>query len=512
MQSFAEIRERGFVYVDKSQYIEQLFDLGKYFFLGRPRRFGKSLFISMLQAYFEGRRDLFDGLAASRYYYDWEPHPVLHLDFTGQNYTENENVLIKTINAMLEVWERKYGCEVLDETVGTRFQNIIKTAVERTGKKVVILIDEYDKPLLDTIDFPKLQEKYRNELRGIYGNLKNMDTHIKFAFLTGITRFGKLNIFSDINNLNDISMMPQFGGICGITPEELSHFFAPGIESFAETNGMTREEAFEDLRMNYDGYHFSTSLSPDVYNPFSLLKAFQDCRIGEYWFGTGTPSFLVQRIKSGRLELEEYEDVEVEISDIENVSFDLDGDPVPVLYQTGYLTIKGYENRLQIVRLGYPNREVRRGFMRQLLNAYLSDDTNKSEFSIMKFIKDVESGNAELFMERLESLMAGIDYDSINRMTCEQHFQNILYLLFRLMGFRCETEYKTANGRMDMVVGTERFIYVFEFKLNRSAEEALRQIDSKEYLLPFVLDGRKLVKIGANFSTAIKNLDSWIIA
>lgn len=340
MQSFPQIRERGFVYVDKSQYIERMFNLGKYFFLGRPRRFGKSLFISMLKAYFEGRREMFDGLAVSHSERDWDSCPVLHLDFTGQDYTESDIVLNETLAHMIDSWERTYDCSLAGASLPIRFQNVIESAHRVTGKEIVILVDEYDKPLLDTIEYPEIQEKFRNTLRGIYGNLKKMDSCIKFAFLTGITRFGKLNVFSDINNLKDISMIKEFSGICGVTSEELRQYFNAGVEDFALANGLSVGEAYDRLRSNYDGYHFSTDLDVDVYNPFSLLNALQDGKIGEYWFATGTPSFLIRRIKSRAIKLEKLSEINVTERQIENVPFDMEGDPVPILYQSGYLTIK----------------------------------------------------------------------------------------------------------------------------------------------------------------------------
>ena len=370
MQSFPEIRERGFVYVDKTRYIQKLMDDRKYYFLGRPRRFGKSLFISTMKTFFEGRRELFNGLAIAEIEKEWAAWPVLHIDFTGRDYTSNEKSLTETLTRMIELWEKEYNCTNIANDLGARFESVILSAHQKTGKQVIILVDEYDKPLIDTIEYPELQEKFRNQLRGIYGNLKKMDSHIRLAFLTGITRFGKLNIFSDINNLRDISLLPEFSGICGVTSDELRQYFHAGVTEFADWQKCSVEEMYEILRVNYDGYHFSPVGSPDIYNPFSLLNALSGKMIGEYWFSTGTPLFLVKRIRAEVLNLADFNGLELEATDIENVPFNMEGDPVPILYQSGYLTIKGYDCETKLITLGYPNREVETGFLRQLMDVY----------------------------------------------------------------------------------------------------------------------------------------------
>lgn len=366
MQSFPEIRERGFVYVDKSQYINKLQEHGKYFFLSRPRRFGKSLFLSMLHAYFAGREELFDGLAASDYPGVPAPSPVLHIDFTGENYSNPES-LESSLQNFISDQEKIYNCELANATLATRFGNLIKAAYEKTAKKVVILIDEYDKPLLDTVKYPKLQDAFRNELRGIYGNLKKMDIYIQFAMLTGVTRFGKLSIFSDLNNLNDISMTEEFSGICGITTDELHRYFESGVEELAGKKGQTVEQVYEDLKTNYDGYHFDEQCNLDIYNPYSLLNALQNKKISDYWFGTGTPSHLVYLIKERKIRLQDIDGVEESASKIQNVSFDIDKTLIPMMYQSGYLTIKGYDSETDMLKLGFPNKEVEKGFLTNLM-------------------------------------------------------------------------------------------------------------------------------------------------
>lgn len=365
MQSFPEIRERGFVYVDKSQYIERLNNSGKYFFLSRPRRFGKSLLLSMLHAYYEGRKELFEGLSAENSNHDWKRCPVMHIDFTGENYSKPGS-LESSLHSIISGWEKEYGCEPADAELGTRFGNVIKKAYVRSNRKVVILIDEYDKPLLDTVNNPDLQENFCNELRGIYGNLKKMDSCIQFAMLTGVTRFGKLSIFSDLNNLNDISMTEEFAGICGITNDELHRYFETGVESLASKKGLTSAQVYEELKSNYDGYHFTEECSLDIYNPFSLLNALQNKKISDYWFGTGTPSHLISLIKERGIRLQNLEGVEETASRIRNVSFDIDKTLIPMMYQSGYLTIKGYDSETDMLRLGFPNKEVKKGFLTNL--------------------------------------------------------------------------------------------------------------------------------------------------
>lgn len=509
MQSFPEIRERGFVYVDKSHYIPLLHNYGKYFFLGRPRRFGKSLLLSMLHAYYAGRKDLFEGLAVMNYEKKWEPQPVLHLDFTGRNYSNPES-LESSLRTAFENWENSYQCSFAKSNYDERFENIIRRVYEATGKKTVILIDEYDKPLLDTVRNPELQDKFRNILRGVYGNLKRMDSYIQFAMLTGVSRFGKLSIFSDLNNLKDISMSPRFSGICGITSDELHEYFEPGVKALAEKMDLTLDEAYELLKSKYDGYHFTEDCHPDVYNPFSLLNALQERAIDDYWFETGTPKHLIDVINDRHIKLQDLEQTEESKSVLKNVAFNLDSTLIPLLYQAGYLTIKGSDRETGMLRLGYPNKEVRKGFLLFLMTRYTQGSVEKSWTDIVNFYREIKDGKVDDFMQRLQSMFADFNIDGFNFVNLEQHYQDVCYLVFRLLGCLTHVEYKSATGRMDMVVQMPDTIYVFEFKRNSTAEEALRQIDDRNYLLPFKADGRKIVKIGANFSDAIKGPESWI--
>ena len=390
-----------------------------------------------------------------------------------------------------------------------RFRSVIRAAAEQTGRQVVILIDEYDKPLLETVDRPELQERFRNRLRAFYGNLKSQDRHIRFAMLTGVTKFGHLSIFSDLNNLQDISMHEAFAGICGVTEDELHHYFDTGVTSLGERRGFPVGEAYSMLRLNYDGYHFSPFGGPGIYNPYSLLNSLDAGWVRDYWFQTGTPTFLVRLIKSRRIDLQRLGGVQISLQAVENVSFDLQS-LVPVLYQAGYLTIRGYDAETDLLTLGFPNREVERGFLLSLMNLYVPSD-NDSAFSIAKFYEDVRDGRPEDFMTRLQSLFADFNRDAFNHMKLEQHYQDITFLVFKLLGFLTEVEYKTASGRIDMVVRTPEIIYVFEFKVDGTAESALRQIEERGYLLPFKAGGRRLVRVGANFSGKTRGLDSWLI-
>ncbi len=510
IQSFSEIRERGFVYVDKTEFIHRLVENGKYYFLSRPRRFGKSLLLSTIHEYYNGRRDLFEGLAITKYDHKWKQYPVLHLDFTGTDYSKPEG-LNNLLNSMFSKWEHEYGIQESNPDLGVRFGDIILAAYKNTGNNVAILIDEYDKALLDTVDNLELQETFRNTLRGIYGNLKKMDKYIEFAMLTGITKFGKLSIFSDLNNLNDISLHQQYAAICGISTQELRLYFNSGVEDFATHFGKTLDEAYEILKRSYDGYHFSPENLIDVYNPFSLISALDSASLRDFWFMTGTPRFLVKMIQNAYFPLQELNDIDVSTKDISSVSLSFDDSLVPLLYQSGYLTIKSVDPHTGFLNLGYPNAEVERGFLDELMKIYFPKANRGTAFSIGKFFKDVQEGRAEDFMKRLQSLFADFNSDAISLVDLEQHYQDIVFLIFKLLGFMTYVEYKTAAGRIDLVVKTDNYIYVFEFKRNKSAKEAVDQIDDKGYLIPFRADGRKIFKIGVNFSDKLKGIENYII-
>lgn len=508
LQSFATLREEGYIYVDKTGFIDRLRKSGKYYFLSRPRRFGKSLLLSTIEAFFRGQKELFEGLAISSMEHDWQPHPVLHIALNAYEYNKPESLLNK-FDYDFRVWEQLYGTEMQTASHADRFRYIIEQAYAKTGQKVVILIDEYDKPLLDTAGNKELQDTYRSQLKSIYGNLKNNDHCIEFAMLTGVSRFGKLSIFSDLNNLLDISLSEEYSAICGMTLEEIKENFSEGVRELAARHGISVDDTYALLKENYDGYHFSPS-SPDMYNPFSLLSALKTRQIGSYWFSTGTPTFLVDMIRRMEIDLRDMENMEEDVDDLMDASFDL-GNTVPIMYQSGYLTIRDYDARFNTVTLGYPNREVERGFLNGLMRVFTAGRNGRTEFDVRRFVLDVEAGRVEDFMIRLQSLFSGYHYDQMDLGNLELHYRNVIYLTMKLMGFYTEAEMQTASGRIDLRVKTPEYLYLFEFKVNRSAREAMDQINDRGYLLPFRADGRKLIKVGANFDDAIRSISDWIV-
>ncbi|MDE5807270.1 MAG: ATP-binding protein [Muribaculaceae bacterium] len=510
LQSFPEIRERGFLYVDKTQYIYNLIKQKGYYFLSRPRRFGKSLLLSTIEAYYQGRRDLFKGLALDSLTENWEPHPVLHLDLNNGNYTELAG-LEEILDMHLKTWEREFEVEGTKEnpkaSPSIRFSNIIRTACKKSGKKVVILIDEYDKPLLNAVGDEELENDFRSLLKSLYSNLKSMDKYIELGFLTGVARFSKVSIFSDLNNLRDISFEEQFAGICGITSDELDSYFQAGIARLAEKEGTTPQETREMLRLNYDGYHFA-DVSPDVYNPFSLMNVFAKMRMGSYWFESGTPSYLVRLIEREQWLLRDLAPIEIEANILESAGL-LSPDPIPSLYQTGYLTIKDFDRVFRTYTLDYPNREVRDGFISFLVPYYIKPSGQPGQFSVKRFVTALTSGDADSFMKLLESMLAGVPYSE--KGSAEAHFQNAAYILFTLMGQYVRIEDRMSDGRIDLTVETSRYVFIFEFKIDSTAEEAMRQIHEKEYWLKHIHSGKEIILIGADFSTKTRRLNGYII-
>ena len=380
-------------------------------------------------------------------------------------------------------------------------------AYKQTGHPVVILVDEYDKPMLQAIGNEELQREYRNTLKPFYGVLKTMDGCIKFAMLTGVTKFGKVSVFSDLNNLEDLSMWNEYVPLCGITDKELHETLEAEMHEFAEAQRLTDEQFRNKLREYYDGYHF-THNSVGLYNPFSLLNAFKRKEFGSYWFETGTPTYLVELLKKHRYNLERMADEETDAQVLNSIDSE-STNPIPVIYQSGYLTIKGYDERFGIYRLGFPNREVEEGFVRFLLPFYANTNKVDAPFEIQNFVREVETGNYDAFFRRLQSFFADTPYELVRDL--ELHYQNVLFIVFKLMGFYTKVEYHTSEGRVDLVLQTNKYIYVMEFKLNGTAEEALQQINEKQYALPFTADSRKLFKIGVNFSTQMRNIERWIV-
>ena len=506
IQDFQSLRQDGYLYIDKTEMIFQLVKTGRYYFLSRPRRFGKSLLVSTLKAYFEGKRELFRGLAMERLEHDWVAYPVLHLDLNIDKYDTPESV-DRMLNDSLTEWEQRYGSRPSEVTPALRFAGVIRRACEKTGHRVVILVDEYDKPLLNAIGNKPLQESFRSSLKPFYGVLKTMDRYIRFALLTGVTKFGKVSVFSDLNNLEDISMNERFVGLCGITEREIHEYMEPQLHELAAAQGLSYEEACGRLKEMYDGYHFAEN-TEGIYNPFSLLNTFKSRKFGNYWFETGTPTYLVELLKRSRYNLKDLPEA-VGNADVLNSIYG-DDEPLPVIYQSGYLTIKGYNPRFGTYRLGFPNKEVEKGFMEFLVPFYTSVKKDEAPFAIERFVCEVEDGDVDAFFGRLRSFLADSPYELARDL--ELHYQNVLFILFKLLGLYVNVEYHTSQGRIDMVVQTERYVYVMEFKLDGTAEEALRQIEERQYALPFTSGRRKLFKIGVNFSEKARNIEKWIVA
>ena len=505
IQEFDKLRTGGYVYVDKTMYIHELVRTGSYYFLGRPRRFGKSLLISTIEAYFSGKKELFEGLAIEGLTKEWRVYPVLHLDLNTERYSQPED-LDCVLDDALSRWESMYGEPGKKQSLSLRFKNVVCKAAEKTGQKVVILVDEYDKPLIQTILDEKLQDNYRRTLKAFYSVLKTQDKYIKFAFLTGVTKFGKVSVFSDLNNLIDISMKKEFAEICGITEAEIHTYFEDSLKGMAAENGMSYNEVCTKLKEQYDGYHFGIK-THGVYNPFSLLNALRFKNFENYWFETGTPTFLVELLKHHNYNLNNLTKERL-TSDVLNCVDSVATNPVPMIYQSGYLTIRDYLPRFEKYLLGFPNKEVETGFFKFLLPAYVPA-RETSEFDISLFVEDVESGDADGFMQRLQGFFSSANYKIVGDM--EKYFQNALYIIFKIMGFYTEVEHNTSHGCVDIVIKTPEYIYVMECKLDKSAKEALEQIESKGYAAPFVKDKRKLYKIGVNFSSGTRDIDDYAI-
>ncbi|MGL4520494.1 MAG: ATP-binding protein [Phocaeicola sp.] len=507
IQTFSEIIELNCVYVDKTALIHRMVhESGKSYFLTRPRRFGKSLLISTLQAYFEGRKELFKGLAMEQLESEWKVYPVLRLDLSRSKYTS-----IEELNSVLEYhlrsWEKRYGALDYSATYTARFASVIERAYEQTGQKVVVLIDEYDSALIDSNNTPELQQQLRNTIRSFYSPLKSADPYLRFLFLTGITKFSQMSIFSELNNLNNISMMPEYDTICGISEEELYTQLEQDIRLLAQRMNTTEVEMKAMLKKQYDGYHFSEALI-DIYNPFSLITAFANKRLASYWFSTGTPTFLIELLQREGVHIPELDGIKVKA-----LSFDQPTEQItnvlPVLYQSGYLTIKGYDSLFDTYTLGYPNQEVRIGFLECLVPNYVHVDRMHSDFLVIDFLKDLMANNIEQCLTRMQTFFADIPYVLENK--SEKHYQTIFYILFKLMGQYVDVEIYTATGRIDAMIALKEGIYLFEFKLDQSAAAALEQIESKEYAIKYQLDSRPLYKIGVNFSSEKRTLTEWIV-
>ena len=507
IQTFERIRKEDMLYVDKTEYVYHMTHTdGKYFFLSRPRRFGKSLLTSTFRSYFEGRRDLFKGLAIERLETEWTEYPVLHFSMAGGKHMDKDQ-LERYLDRRLAEYEEEWGIDIPAADANDRLSALIMTAFNKTERQVVVLVDEYDAPLLDVVHEDEKLPLLRNVMRNFYSPLKDCEPYLRFVFLTGITKFSQMSIFSELNNMVNVSMRNDYAGICGITNEELESQMSADVDALAARLGMTREDTLTRLREYYDGYHFAAQ-SPDVYNPFSLLNAMASGCLDYYWFSTGTPTYLVKLLQKHHYDLERMTHEETDAQVLNSIDSE-STNPIPVIYQSGYLTIKGYDEEFGMYRLGFPNREVEEGFVRFLLPYYANVNKVESPFEIQKFVREVRSGDYSSFFRRLQSFFADTTYEVIRDQ--ELHYENVLFIVFKLVGFYAKVEYHTSEGRIDLVLQTDKFIYIMEFKLNGTAEEALRQIEDKHYARPFATDSRKLFKIGVNFSVETRNIEKWLV-
>lgn len=504
IQSFENLRKLDYLYIDKTDLIYNLVTTNKNIFLKRPRRFGKSLLLSTLKAYFEGKKELFKGLAIERLETEWQPHEVLTLSLANFNPTGDGN-LYEILDNQFKIWEQEYEVKIQSTDLSSRFGNIIRAANAMSGRSVVILVDEYDHPLISSMHDEEKIEEYRQLLKSIYVNIKDLDQYIRFAMLTGVSRFSKKTIFSGLNNLRDISLNQQYAAICGITEKELTENFRQGIELLAENNDTDYDGAVKLLKDNYDGYHF-TKNSPDIYNPFSLLWAMADGEIGSYWFQSGTPEFLVRQIQKGNSFLPEMFEETVDESILTSNDI-FDTQPTALLYQTGYLTIKRFE-KPDDYHLGIPNLEVRKGLFENLAKYYFDKDDTTVFKNVREVRKLLENRNIDEAMERLRIFMAGIPYEFSEKAN-ELHYENNLFIIFMLIGVNARPEWHTSNGRIDLLLSMRNNIYIIELKRDGTPDEALAQIHEKDYDRQFTGDPRPIINLGITFSTETRNITAW---
>ncbi len=509
IQDFERLIREGFVYVDKTEYVYRLAKSGLPYFLSRPRRFGKSLFLSTLRAYFEGKKELFTGLKIMELEGGgpdaWQKYPVFYFDFNKKNF-KTDTALEEVLGAHLKDWETIYGDEHKEAPLEERFQHLLVKAVEKTGKNAVVLVDEYDKSLLES-DEERLEHN-KAVFKGFFSTLKSYDHYLKFVFLTGVTKFSKVSIFSDLNQLRDISLLPEYNGICGITQMELTDCFSPEINELACSEGIDRENCLAKLEKMYDGYHFGAG-TEGVYNPFSLLNAFADKNFGMYWFSTGTPTFLIEKLKKTGFDAKRFTGDEFYVEEGSLTDYRVESnDPIPLFYQTGYLTIKGFDKEFRSYALSYPNEEVKYGFLKSLAPYYLCAEQEVNPLDVRSFVMDIRKGNTDALRDRFTALFARLPYPADEKIV-EQNFQNVVYIVFMLLGQYTLTELHSAKGRADCIVETDDLVYIFEFKRDKSAEEALRQIEEMGYAKPYAADRRRLLKIGVTFDSKERSISGW---
>mgnify|MGYP001312220232 FL=1 len=513
IQSFDRIIEDGFVYVDKTDMLYSLVKEGSIYFLSRPRRFGKSLLLSTLKNYFLGRKELFKGLKMEALEKDWKVYPVFHIDFNGGNFTQ-KGVLQRWIDGYVSSWEREMGIEA-DKSLptGLRFIELLKTAYEKSGLRAVVLVDEYDKPILDVLDYDKdLEEEHRNILKGFYSTFKGADEYLQFVFLTGVTKFSQVSVFSGFNQPKDISMHAKYETLCGISQEELESYFREPIEELTEAYRCSYDEMLDMLKSQYDGYHFSDRMT-DVYNPFSLFNAFDSGRIYDYWFKSGTPTYLIRLLAHSDENVNEITGKFYSPEEFIDYKANVE-QPLPMIYQSGYLTIKEFDMEEMTFQLDFPNNEVKRGFLTMVASSYFGDKMETASW-IRKVVSQLKKGELDDFRTGMTSFLASIPYTmrrKENKREKERYFHYTFYLILRLISvYTVYTEKVQSHGRVDCIVETPDYVYIFEFKLDGTADEALRQIEEKGYAREYESDNRKLYKIGAVFSSETGTIEEWIV-
>ena len=519
IQNFEQIIEDGYVYVDKTDLVYTMVDTGKIYFLSRPRRFGKSLLVSTLKNYFLGRKELFKGLAIDSLEKDWFVYPVFHIDFNGRNF-EGSDVLENVLEGYVSRWEREYGFASGSRDVGERFILLLEHVHRQTGRRAVVLVDEYDKPMLDVLDTDlrvmvglnemSLEDRNRGILKGFYSVFKAADEHLQFVFLTGVTKFSQVSVFSGFNQPKDISMDGRYETLCGITQEELESYFAEAIVAMAAKRKYGVEEIKQLLKRQYDGYHFGEELV-DVYNPFSLLNAFDSMRIQDYWFQSGTPTYLIRLLNHARENLDELTGQYYDPREFVDYKADVEK-PLPMIYQSGYLTIKDYNVRRNTFLLDFPNNEVKSGFLTMIASDYLKPKVRVNNW-VLDVVDALEAGDTEQFRVLLTSFLSDIPYTmrrKENERERERYFHYTFYLILRLVSvYTVYTEKQQSEGRVDCIVETDRYIYIFEFKLDGTAADALRQIEEKGYARPYLNDPRRLYRIGVSFSSETGTVDEF---
>ena len=506
IQNFEKIRKEGYTYVDKTALIHRLATTGTYYFLSRPRRFGKSLLVSTMEAYFKGKKELFNGLAMEGLEKDWVEYPVLHIDLNIGRYIEPKDLDV-ILHQHLNNWEAQYGISQKYDDFGARFSDVIDAVVSQTGKKVVILVDEYDKPIVNNLRNEPLVDYYRKTLQGFYSVLKAKDGQIRFGFLTGVSKIGKLSVFSTLNNLTDISLNADYADICGISETELRKYFDESICELSSMHSMTKDECYVKLKRMYDGYHFDKNMKVGVYNPFSILNTFYSREFGEYWFETGTPTLLVDVMKQTSFDITTLSDNIIVPAMTLNGMQDIVNKPVPLFFQTGYLTIKGYDNEYNEYRLGFPNDEVKNGFLNFIYSYYVPVNPADDSTTTSQLAKALKAGDPYTFMRTLDALFANTTYQIQG--DSEKNFQYAMYIIMELLGEYVQAERATSNGRIDLLLQTKDYIYIIEVKIDNSADVALQQIEEKGYAKPFVNDPRKIFKIGVSFSTENRRIEDW---